>query len=551
MKRYIILSIFGSLAFVFLFILHQKSESKFTKNYQEVLSLFLTARQVETSLEKDLLKSRNFLLLTYDSIVENEKEVEDVCTNMHSPSYSIYKSLDHNLDLAIDEYCAAVSQKMKKVEIFKSRNAILKNSLFYIQNNATERSNETAKSNLGEVFFQNRLIELCLAYALVTNDISKDALRVAIEAAQKTLLKMPADSEFSIIVSHANKVLEVKGSLDSLTKEIINSDSTQLLEKARQSYFHSYSKAESTAHVFRDLLFLACTIFLGFIIYNIILLWKAAQKLTQVNESLEQRVRDRTKELNDTKETILQQQQTLVSSAKMSSLGEMAGGVAHEINTPLAIIGLKIEQLEKCLMDDIINPMDLIEGLEAIKSTTQRISKIISGLRFFARDGKSLPTQLTTIEAIVEDTFSFCKEKFSNHGVQLELKNDSISPLQLKCRSVEISQVLLNLLNNAFDSIESQKNKWVRVGIADKNDFIELTVTDSGLGISKEIQDKIMQPFFTTKPVGKGTGLGLSISRGIIESHQGKLFLNADTPNTCFTILLPKEPEDQYLKKSA
>ena len=104
-----------------------------------------------------------------------------------------------------------------------------------------------------------------------------------------------------------------------------------------------------------------------------------------------------------------------------------------------------------------------------------------------------------------------------------------------------MSQVILNLLNNAFDAIENKDEKWVEVQTLQNKNWVEIRVSDCGHGIPKEIQDKILQPFFTTKEVGKGTGLGLSISKGIIESHGGDLTIDNEAKNTTFVARIPLE----------
>jgi C4-dicarboxylate-specific signal transduction histidine kinase len=103
-----------------------------------------------------------------------------------------------------------------------------------------------------------------------------------------------------------------------------------------------------------------------------------------------------------------------------------------------------------------------------------------------------------------------------------------------------VSQVLLNLLNNAFDAVEMASEKWVVITFEVDSDKVSLAIVDSGSGISSGAQAKLFQPFFTTKPVGKGTGLGLSISKGIIESHQGQLSFDKTCVNTKFVITLPR-----------
>lgn len=271
---------------------------------------------------------------------------------------------------------------------------------------------------------------------------------------------------------------------------------------------------------------------------------KAHDEVAELNRSLEEKVLLRTKELQESKQMILNQQQSLIVTSKMSALGEMAGGVAHEINTPLAVIGLRVEQMEECLKEGDLEGIDFADGLDVIKQTADRIASIVSGLRFFAREGSRALPQKIKVSRLIDETLSFCRERFSHHGIQVEVVRDAhLDSLEVVCRSVDISQVILNLLNNARDAIESTEEKWVRIETLDRGEYAEVSVTDSGPGIRKEIQDKIMQPFFTTKEVGKGTGLGLSISQGIMEEHLGKIYLDTQSVHTKFTLLIPKGPK--------
>jgi len=229
----------------------------------------------------------------------------------------------------------------------------------------------------------------------------------------------------------------------------------------------------------------------------------------------------------------------LMLTSKMSALGEMAGGIAHEINTPLAVIQMRSDQLFDDITDGSSDQETLLNAVKAIDVTVKRIAKIISGLRLFSRDGRKDPMILSSISQIVDDTFSLCKEKFSSYGVELEfIKNADI---EIECRPSEIAQVLLNMLNNAFDAIQPLAQKWVKIELEQTETSISLKVTDSGCGIPIDVQKKMMQPFFTTKEIGKGTGLGLSISKGLVESHGGSLCIDNSSPNTCLVISLPKK----------
>ncbi len=251
--------------------------------------------------------------------------------------------------------------------------------------------------------------------------------------------------------------------------------------------------------------------------------------------SLVQDVTDR----HSAQEMIEKQRLQMVAASKMSALGEMAAGIAHEINNPLAIIFGRVEQLRAYLDRGDAPAEKLKEIARSIGLTAERIARIVAGLRFFARDGARDSFELRPLADLVEETLGFCRSRFRNHKVALEL-DPSNEPVQLECRPVQISQVLLNLLNNAFDATQNLEDRWIRISWRELGDDVELRVVDSGRGIPPRTAERIMTPFFTTKELGKGTGLGLSISRGIVESHLGTLELDRAAPYTTFVIRLPK-----------
>jgi PAS domain S-box-containing protein len=234
-----------------------------------------------------------------------------------------------------------------------------------------------------------------------------------------------------------------------------------------------------------------------------------------------------------------QRELTMVQSAKMASLGEMAGGIAHEINNPLTIIQGKASLLLKKSQNGGLSEAYTQEHLEKIVSTCERIAKIVNGLRTFSRSGEKDPFTPIKLQKIITDTEDLCAEKFKNHCVKLEIA--PVSDTTISCRSVQLSQVLLNLLNNSFDAISPLEEKWIHIDTALLDTVVRITVTDSGNGIPAEVAAKIMQPFFTTKETGKGTGLGLSISRGIVEEHGGKLYLDQSSAHTKFILEIPRE----------
>jgi C4-dicarboxylate-specific signal transduction histidine kinase len=241
-----------------------------------------------------------------------------------------------------------------------------------------------------------------------------------------------------------------------------------------------------------------------------------------------------------------QQKIKLQNSAKLASLGEMASGISHEINNPLQIVGGRAE-----ILRDEINEHEQLDpefkarmskGLKSIEDMSARIAKIIKGLKTFARNAENDPMDICLLEDIVQDTLSFCNQRFQKNNIEFDYINEC-KDFKLKGRATQLSQVLLNLLNNSFDAImeKPKQNPFIHLKITkDQNGFAAITVTDNGTGISAEFKEKIMTPFQTTKPVGKGTGLGLSISRGIVEDHGGHLQFNFDNPDTTVFFTLPE-----------
>ena len=232
------------------------------------------------------------------------------------------------------------------------------------------------------------------------------------------------------------------------------------------------------------------------------------------------------------------QQASMAAAAKMSALGEMAGGIAHEINNPLAVIYSRSLHIEKLLSRDEPKIDDAIKYAKTIFSMSERIATIVKGMKTFSRDADSDPLEICSLKKIIEDTLILCEQRIKLLGVSLD-SDSKIGDFWIQGKAVQISQVLLNLLNNATDAIENSQNKWITINAKSTKDTVIIAVTDSGPGIPKAIREKMMNPFFTTKPVGKGTGLGLSVSRSILSNHNGSLSIDESCANTTFSIELP------------
>jgi len=237
-------------------------------------------------------------------------------------------------------------------------------------------------------------------------------------------------------------------------------------------------------------------------------------------------------------ELIIKEQERMLSAkARFTALGEMASGIAHEINNPLAILMGRVSQIRRLIIGNS-HEKQIQSLLDSIDQTIKRISRTISSMKTLSREGSGDPFEKTKLLPIIDDTMVLVKEKLERSGIIFSVEIDA--NIELECRPAQISQVLLNMLYNSKDAIENLPEKWIKISASDLGSSVALRVTDSGSGIPEDVRKKIMQPFFTTKEVGKGTGLGLSISTSIVRGHHGEISVDIQSKNTCFVMTLPK-----------
>ena len=247
--------------------------------------------------------------------------------------------------------------------------------------------------------------------------------------------------------------------------------------------------------------------------------------------------------LREARERLEASRNQMAANAKFAALGEMASGIAHEINNPLAVIhGLAVQMQELVRREGRNFPAKMaLDSYESIEKMSNRIAGIVKGLRTFSRQTAADPLVPADLNAILTETMAMCTPKLRAANVKLEVDRPA-DRLGIHCRSSEISQVILNLLNNAVDAVASAEERRIRIEVVQRESGVaRLVVHDSGSGIRPELKERIFQPFFTTKEVGKGTGLGLSISKSIIEAHGGKLFLDQASQGARFVVELPSE----------
>ncbi len=230
----------------------------------------------------------------------------------------------------------------------------------------------------------------------------------------------------------------------------------------------------------------------------------------------------------------------LLQSAKLASLGEISTGLAHEINSPILEISMIAERVKRRYLKGKTD--NLNATMDQIINSVNHVSNLIESMRRVTRHSDQDEFEVTEIKDIIEDVMGLGYERYTQVGVKVDIEyiNDS-AHVQIECQRLQISQVLINLINNSLSVVKKLNEKWVRINIEEQADNLILSITDSGLGIEPNIQQKMFNPMFTSKAVGEGSGLGLSISTNIVRKHNGTLKYNDNSKHTCFILTLPKK----------
>jgi len=263
------------------------------------------------------------------------------------------------------------------------------------------------------------------------------------------------------------------------------------------------------------------------------------QELRTLNETLEKRVKEEIKKYNES-------QQLLIQKSKLESLGEIAAGIAHEINQPLAGISMAIDNLVFQYSDGSLSNDYFNNKANYIFEDIKRIKQIIDHVRTFSRDQAKETKELINLETTIKDALSMVSTQYKNHQVNIE------TVCETGCyaygNKYKLEQVLLNILSNSKHALDKKQQstnnpdfkKNIDVILVKNRSHNIIKIKDNGTGISKKNLEMIFNPFFTTKNVNEGTGLGLSISFGIIKEMDGDIEVETkENEYTLMKIILP------------
>lgn len=590
--RYFVNLIIGVCMIGVLVFLYAKVQSLNVKEHYEITDILRQISALNFRWNEDVLKTKLSLSSNYDAVTSPLADLRTLQKGLDS-RLEKFTSESPRLKNAVNDYRTSIEEKNRLIEQFKGQNAIFDNSLRYIATAVDDLSSEidlqlsnAAKPSVVLVNLRGQAQGL-LRELLEFNQLSQPEVlaslisRIDLLENKKDDYPEVVSSKLETVIRHASVIIKRKPEIDTLLAETVSLPIMQNIEQIEKAYTTVYDSYLRN----KDFYFTILIAYASFLLLLIALIGyrlrnsyrelnSVNRQLKVVNETLEERVIERTRELSKAYDQLKQSQMQLIQSEKMASLGQMVAGVAHEINTPLAYchsnIDLVKEQLPEVLtlFKEFVNFPNLLETPESEQqSFKEELGKIQELMSSFERDGVLdemevlLDGSLSGLDQISEmvkslkDFSRLDQHKIENSDLNKGLDSvlviannvlkDKVTIVKeygdipkISCSPSQLNQVFLNLIVNAAQAIEKQGTITLRTYTADH--CVNIAIEDDGKGIPDHILPRIFDPFFTTKEIGKGTGLGLSIAYKIVQQHAGNITVQSEVGRGArFTVSIP------------
>ena len=557
-------------------------------------------KQLDTAFNVDVLKARFRLLNNYDGFAEQLRESAETAKDLRRVPEFVGPAGRARLELTLADFSRLLAEKQEGIEDFKTQNSVVRNSLSYFPTAGSElvRKASAAPDGRDLQLAFDELMRLILVYSLTAEEELEPQIQASITKVRAWAAAHPAHADTDIVlglVAHARTLLSRKPKVDALTTRLVSLPTGAEADAMLATYQEEFARALQSTQAYRLALFIGCVGLLGGIAW-------AIRALRQSNRLLEHRVQERTSELSGknaelqaeiserkkAEEERQRMELQLRHAQKMESIGQLAAGIAHEINTPTQFIGDNTRfirdafgdlkpllaaqaRLHAAALAGPVPPALLAEVAAAAKAADldylaeeipkalgqsldgiERVTNIVRAMKEFSHPGTTEKTALDLNRAI-ESTLTVCRSEWK-YVAELVTEFDAGLP-PVPVLPGEFNQVVLNIVINATHAIADVVGNGggkgtITVGTRQDGDWAEVRIRDSGTGIPEHARERVFDPFFTTKGVGKGTGQGLAIAHSVVvEKHGGTLRFETETgKGTTFVIRLPLRFSSQERK---
>jgi signal transduction histidine kinase len=573
----LVLFVSAALALLTAIVFNERSSPN-PQEHDHFEELLADADRLDQAIARHALASRFGFESNYDTLARAARELRAVEQGLEHdlPAFPDAREREQ-IRKATLNYQQISTQREGLLEHFKSENALFQNSAGYFPSAVEAVLHQTDDPELVDEINELRGLTLSLALdgdAAVQQTRNKSAAKVSSMARGK----LPERGQHLIgsMLAHARAMATHKAETDRLLTQLLAVRVDDARNELEAAYWRAYARAGRHGRVFAHFVSGLSLLLLGIVGYAGLRLQRAAAGLGRANERLEVAVAERTAELEAELTRRAHMELELRQAQKLEAVGQLASGIAHEINTPIQYVGDSIYFLRHAFTDVMrlidayrtavlrLGPCEHValearedvdvelfraempEAFERTADGIRQVASIVKAMKTFAHASfEMLPVNLNTA---LENTLIVSRNEYK-YVADLETELGELP--EVTCNAGGIRQVLLNLIVNAAHAIaDKAAGTDARGSIRIKTELcgsdVRISIADTGSGIPEAVRERIFEPFFTTKQPGRGTGQGLAISRSIITQHGGKLWFETELgQGTTFFVQLPVEANER------